>query len=262
MIRITLRGDANTIYPIMEEDVQAYIDLNRYTEPGTYRAPVQIRKSGTAVRAETLEIAMDPLEVVLLLDERLSKTVSVTVNFRGALEPGYELAGYTLEPSQIVVDGPRGLLTDITEITTDFIELAGRSSDFSSTVRIMNEEPLLIIRGNGFIEFHGTVREQLRIQSFEGLPIRIDRLDDRFSGVLEIARGSIRIEGGQMMLGKIGDQDIGLSVDCSSINSEGDFLLPVSVFFPAMFTLLQQDPENVLVRIQRKQPRDDGGGES
>jgi YbbR domain-containing protein len=260
MIRITLRGDANTIYPIMEDDIQAYIDLDKYTEPGTYRAPVQIHKKGTALRVETLEISVDPLEVSLALDERMSKTAPVKAKFRGALEPGYELSEYTLDPAHVVIEGPAGLLTDVKELSTDFIELSGRSGDFSAAVRLLNQEPLLSIRGSGLIEFQGLVREQLRVQNFENLPIMIDKLDDQFSGVLEISSGSVRIEGGQIMFDRIQDQDVGLSVDCSSIDGVGEFLLPVSALFPAMFTLIRQDPENVRIHILRQQPRNPGTG--
>jgi YbbR domain-containing protein len=255
MIRITLRGDANTIYPILEEDIQAYIDLNKYTEPGTYRAPVQIHKKGTALRAEALEIIVDPLEVVLILDERLSKTVPIKANFRGTLEMGYEMGEYTLDPAHVVIDGPMGLLRDISELSTDVIELTGRSVDFSTTVRILNDEPLIVIRGNGLIDFHGTIREQLRIQNIEDIPIKINGLDEQFSGELEITTGSVRIEGGQTMFDKLKAQDVGLYVDCFSINDQGDFLLPVLALFPTMFTLIRHDPKNVLIHIRRLPPR-------
>jgi YbbR domain-containing protein len=261
-VRITLRGDANTIYPIMEDDIQAYVDLNKYAEPGTYRAPVQIRKHGTAVRTEALEISVDPLELVVTLDDRLSKTVAVQASFRGVVEPGYELSSYTLEPSHVAVEGPKGIVADVEELSTDYIELTGRSEDFSSTVRILNNEPLLIVRGNGFIEFHGAVREKQRAESFQNLPIMIEGLNDQFVGELEIGAGSVRIEGGQTIFDRTKNQDIRLYVDCSSINSAGDFLLPVLVFFPHLFTIIRQDPQQVIIHILRKQQHDEEDDES
>jgi YbbR domain-containing protein len=262
MIRITLRGEAKTIDPILEDDIHAYIDLDKYTGPGTYRAPVRYQKTGTALRTETLEISVDPLEVTLVLDERLSKTVPVKAVFRGALEPGYHLDDYTLDPAHVVIEGPAGLLTNVEELSTDFIELGGRSGNFSTAVRLLNPEPLLIIRGSALIEFHGVIGEQLRVQNFENLPIRIDNLRDQFSGVLETNRGSVRIEGGQILFDRIQDTDVRLSVDCSAIDSPGEYPLPVSAVVPATFTLIRQDPENVRIQILRRQPRNPGTGGS
>jgi YbbR domain-containing protein len=260
MVRITLRGDANTIYPILEDDIRAYVDLDKYTEPGTYRAPVQIRKYGTAIRTEALEISVDPLELVLTLDERLSKTVSVQASFKGVVESGYELSSYTLEPSQALIEGPKSLLTDVEKLSTESIELTGRSEDFSAAVRILNDEPLLIIRGNGFAEFHGSVREKQQAESFENLPIQIEGLDDQFAGDLEIRSGSVRIEGGHTIFDRTKSQDIRLYVDCASITAPGDYLLPVLVFFPHLFTIIRQDPQQVIIHILRKE--DEGNGES
>jgi YbbR domain-containing protein len=261
MVRITLRGDANTIYPILEDDIRAYVDLSKYTEPGTYRAPVQIRKHGTAIRTEALEISVDPLELMLTLDERMSKTVPVQARFRGVAESGFELSSYTLEPSHVVVEGPKGITADIVQLSTEYIELTGRSEDFSAAVRILNNEPLVSIRGNGFAEFHGLVREKKRAESFENLPIRIEGLDDQFAAELEITSGSVRIEGRQTIFDRTKDEDLRLYVDCSSITAPGEFLLPVLVFFPHLFTIVRQDPQQVMLHIQRKE-RNRGSDES
>jgi hypothetical protein len=258
MVRVSLRGDANSIYPIVEDDIEAYIDLTRYTDPGTYRAPVQIRKKGTAQGVEALEIGVDPLEVSVALDQRISKYVPLSPNFRGYLEPGYEMVSYTLEPTQVVVDGPLGLVSGISELSTDFIELTGRNDDFSSTVRILNRDPLLVIRGNGMVEFKGFVRELIIIQNFDNLPIIINGLDDRFIAEPEITRGSVRLEGGQIELGNYTAADTVLSLDCSGIDRGGVHILPVSVLIPPMFTLIRTDPEQVMVQVRRKQETEEG----
>jgi hypothetical protein len=262
MVRITLRGDANTIYPIMEDDIQAYVDLNRHIEPGTYRAPVQIRKYGTAVRTETLEISVDPMELMISLDERLGKTVALEARFRGVVESGYELSSYALEPSHVAVEGPRSMVADLEKLPTEYIELTGRSEDFTAAARILNDNPLLLVRGSGFVDFHGTVREKQRVESFDDLPISMEGLDDRFAGELEIPRGSVRIEGGQAIFDRADGRALRLYVDCSAIDSPGDFLLPVVVFFPHLFTIIRQDPQQVTVHILRKERRDGENGGS
>jgi YbbR domain-containing protein len=251
-VRLTLRGDADTIYPILEEDIEAYIDLSEYTEKGTYRAAVQVRKKGSALAADTLEIRVNPLELTVGLDQRLSKTVHLMANFQGSLEPGYELSSYTLDPSQVVIDGPAQLLENISELSTDPIELSGRNTDFSVTVRIQNRDPLLTIRGNGAADFRGYIREESAAEDFRNLPIQIRNLNDSFSAVLSVAFGSVRLEGGRVSLRGLSGQEIILSLDCSPVEEAGEYLLPVLVAVPPLFTLIRQDPENMTVNISRK----------
>ncbi|MDR0474960.1 MAG: hypothetical protein LBH43_14960 [Treponema sp.] len=70
MIRINLKGNSNTIFSILDNDIEAYIDLGKYRVPGDYRAEIQLRKKGTALGIETLQIRADPVDIELSLDYR------------------------------------------------------------------------------------------------------------------------------------------------------------------------------------------------
>jgi YbbR domain-containing protein len=248
MVRITLRGEANSIYPILEDDIEAYLDLTKYTVEGAYRAPVQVRKKGTALGVEPLEISVDPLDVSIELDQKISKYVPLTPSFQGYLEGGYELVSYTLTPTQVVVDGPLRLMSGLSELSTDFIELGGRSDDFTATVRIMNRDPLLVIRGDGITEFRGLVRQFIVIRSFENLPIEMRGLNEDLEGTPAVENGSIRLEGPQGELGSFEPRKNILYLDCSQITEPGVYPLPVQADIPQSFTLTRSDPSYVTVR--------------
>jgi hypothetical protein len=254
MVRVSLRGEANSIFPILEEDIEAYLDFSRYNEKGKYRAPVQIRKRGTALGVEPLEISVDPLEVAVELDEKLNKYVPLKPNFGGYLESGYEMVSYTLTPTQVVVDGPRSLVEQLAELPTEVIEIGGRNEDFTTTVNILNRESLIQIRGDGTAEFRGFVKKLIIIRSFEDLPVMISGLDDKFTAVMEVARGSIRIEGNQNELERYSpalNANI-LTLDCSGITEAGSYTLPVQADIPAMFTLIRSDPTAVTIQVREK----------
>ncbi|MDR0377864.1 MAG: hypothetical protein LBH70_08735 [Spirochaetaceae bacterium] len=248
MVRVTMRGEANSLYPILEDDIDVYLDLSKYTAEGTYRAPVQIRREGTALGVDPLEINVDPSEVSIELDQKISKYVPLTPSFQGELAGGYELASYTLTPTQVVVDGPLRLMSGLSELFTDFIELGGRSDDFTTSVHIMNRDPLLVIRGDGITEFRGLVRRYIMIRSFEGLPIRIRGLNEEFEGTAAVETGNIRIEGPQIELESYEPERNILYLDCSRITESGVYTLPVQADIPQSFTLIRSDPSYVVVR--------------
>jgi hypothetical protein len=253
-VRVSLRGEANSIFPILEEDIEAYLDFTRYSEKGNYRVPVQIRRSGTALGVEPLEISVDPLEVAVQLDEKISKYVPLKPNFEGYLESGYEMVSYTLTPTQVVVDGPRGLLEQLLELPTEAIEIGGRNEDFTTTVHILNRDSFIQIRGDGTAEFRGFVKKLIMIRSFDNLPVTISGLDGNFTAVLEVTRGSIRIEGNQTELEHYNpalNADI-LTLDCSGITEAGSYTLPVQADIPAMFTLIRSDPTAVTIQVREK----------
>ena len=53
-VRVTLRGEANALASIQEDDVRASLDLNAFRVEGHYRAPVQMERTGTALGVDPL----------------------------------------------------------------------------------------------------------------------------------------------------------------------------------------------------------------
>ncbi|MDR2701162.1 MAG: hypothetical protein LBB72_01865 [Spirochaetaceae bacterium] len=247
-IRVIIRGDETSIYHVTENDIEALIDLTQYNEPGLYKAPVQINKKGTALETESLQITLEPAEIALELDTRMSKQLPLSPRFQGYLESGYEMVFNSLNPRQVIIDGPMKLVREIGELSTELIDLRSRNSDFTLQVRIENPNPLLSIRGDGMAEFSGFIRELLVIQNFESLPIEITGLSEELSAALEPSSASVRIHGVQRELDILDQQKL-LSVDCSAITEPGVYELPISVSVPPELTAGRKEPENVTVTV-------------
>jgi len=170
-VRVSLRGESEGIRQIVAEDVEAYIDLNRYAYEGNYKVPVQIRKKGGALGVEPLEITVLPIEIPLSLEQKIARNVDVFPLLSGTVADGYELTSQSLTPSSVTVDGPRSILDGHVEFNTETINLDKRYDDFSVMVIINNDNPLLFIRGNNIVEFKGTIS---RIRERE-TPVAIPR---------------------------------------------------------------------------------------
>ena len=250
-VRITLRG-SNAIYQISETDIEAHLDLTKYLEPGLYKAQVQIQRKGSAAETGIMEINVEPLELTLELDTRMSKNVPVTPNFQGYPEQGFEMVSYTLEPNHAVIDGPEKLLLSITELNTDTINLHGRNADFSATVRIANQNQLIGIRGEGTAEFKAYIKELIVINNLDSIPIRIDALAEIFEAVLDPPAASVKIQGVQSMLDGVNAEIVSLSIDCSGISSAGVYELPLLAESHDEITIDRCEPEVIKVEIRRK----------
>jgi YbbR domain-containing protein len=249
MVRVTLRGEANSIYPVMEDDIQAYVDLSRFDRPGNYQVAVQIRKLGTALDVSPLEIRIDPGEISLVLDHRISKFVPVTASFRGDVDPGFILNSHSLNPSQVIIDGPSRLVGNITELSTEIIDLGGRSQDFSMSVNILNRDPLLAVRGNGITEFRGSISRVVSVRNIQNVPVTITGLSSQFVYVPELRTVTLHLEGADQseLDNFVLPQDF-LVIDCSAIQEPGTYMLQVrSDTVPNL--ILTFDPPEIMVQI-------------
>lgn len=251
-VRVSLRGEDKKIQTIREEDIEAYLDISKYTVEDTYRVPVQIRKKGTALNVDPLEITVEPSLVSIEMDKKVSKYVPLKPDFQGYLEQGYELVSYTLTPSQVMVDGPRRLMDGLSELTAETIDFGGRSEDFSMVLRILNPDALLTIRGDGMTEFKGLVKNLILIRTFTGLPLDIRNLPDAFQAEMEVRQGSLRLQGDQKEMETYSGGDLVLWLDGAEIQEAGVYPLPVQAEFPPAFGLIRCDPPEVTVTVHRR----------
>ncbi|HEY9594353.1 MAG TPA: CdaR family protein, partial [Spirochaetia bacterium] len=90
-VRITLRGSEDAIFPILEEDVEASVNLDGHRVAGVYRADVKVSRKGTAQNVEPLEIRVDPQEITFTLEPLTERRVNLIPDLRGAPAYGYEM---------------------------------------------------------------------------------------------------------------------------------------------------------------------------
>ena len=161
-VRISLRGETDGIQPIMEEDIEVYIDLSKYTAEGSYSVPVQIRKKSSALGVAPLEISVLPVEVHLDLELKVTRSIPVFPILTGVIAQGYELGDHQIIPDAIIAEGPRRALEEIREFNTDIVDIDRRYENFSVRVNIINNNPLIVIHGDRMVEYRGTINRITR----------------------------------------------------------------------------------------------------
>ena len=157
-VRVSIRGESGNIQPILEEDIETFIDLKKYTSEGLYRIPVQIRRTGSALGTDPLEISVEPAEITVRLEEKLRRNIPVVPVLSGTVAQGYELTKLSAVPDNVIAEGPRSGIQAVHEFSTETIDLEGRYGDFSIIVNIVNSDPFVAIHGSGVIEYKGTIR--------------------------------------------------------------------------------------------------------
>jgi YbbR domain-containing protein len=249
IVKVSLRGEGQNLNSILEEDIEAYVNLKDVKTSGTYKVPVLWRKKGTAQGVEPLQISVDPMEITFSLDHKVSKFIPIAVNFAGQVETGYNMNSYSIEPNQIVVEGPAALLGGISELQTELIDLTGRRSDFSVTASILHNDPLVVIRGEGMVNFSASVSQIILVRNIPNVPIAVTGLDEQFVGEPEIKAANIHIEGNDRnAVETFVPSDGFLRVDCSQISESGDYVLSVLVRAVAGLSL-RVEPREVKIQV-------------
>ncbi|MDR2807915.1 MAG: hypothetical protein LBB43_02790 [Spirochaetaceae bacterium] len=249
MVRVSLRGDTTKIGILIEEDIEAYLDLTKYTQAGSYKAQVQMRKRGNAIGLTPLEINVEPMTVTLDLDYNVSKTVPISANIQGVVKEGYELVSYSLNPMQVQVYGPSRLIGNLTSLSTENIDIEERTEDFSVMIAVMNKDPLLVIR-DAHVEFRSSIREIGTVVNFD-IPITISRLDKSFVVTTNINSAKVEFEGAREDLEKWKAPPEFLIADCTAITAPGTYTVRLSIPNPPpQFELIHIEPSTVTIVVQ------------
>ncbi len=244
-IRITLRGQQEEIYHILEEDITASADLTGFSSEGKYKVPVEIEKKNTAIREETIEITVEPAEVAVVLERSIKKNLEVVPNVVGYPEEGYELSQFFITPSTIEVKGPASIVEKKEKVVTEEIDISGKTETFTMRVPMRIEDEVTVSSGERVVEFHGIIQERIIMETFEKVDIITLDLEPQFNVENIVRTGFMQVQGTQKLLLQTEPGQFRLVVDCSEISYPGTYTLQVKPDVPLGILVLNYQPQNV-----------------
>ena len=249
-INISLRGNKDDIKNILQSDIIALIDISAYPEEGTYQKPIEIRKTGTALALDALEIRPRPRAISISLEKRTERSLTVLPNLTGFPAVGYELTQYFVSPSSVTAIGPRSQLDGFTNLSTELIDLSNHRSNFTQSTRIVLPSPRIELPGGTAVEFRGVVEESIIIRTITDIILVVFDLPNNLHIAGELPKASLTLQGNQLAIEDLRPQDITLSVDGSEIRIPGNYTLPVDMDIPSGFAVLGVSPRNVQIQVE------------
>ncbi len=248
-VRITLRGSEESIYPILEEDIQATADLEGHKGQGVFRAPIKISRRGTAASVEPLEIKVEPQELAFTLEPLAERKVNVVPDLRGAPAYGYEMVQSSVAPSSALVRGARSRVQALLSLSTEEIDLSGRAASFSIRAKILSPSSLIRIVGDAAVDFRATIQESVVERTFDAVPIAGTDIPSHLALHSALPLGTVALQGTQLALDGVRAEQVRLLVDFASIHRPGQYTLHPRPEAPPGFTILDWTPREVTVDL-------------
>jgi YbbR domain-containing protein len=224
-VRITLRGAEEQIYPVLEEDIEAVVSLEAKRGPGVFRAPVKVSRKGTAASVEPLEVKVEPQDLTFTLEPLVEKRVLVLPDLRGSPAYGYEMVQTTVVPPTAVVRGAKSRVQGITGLSTEEIDLTGRSASFAAKLKLGLPSQLVRIAGDAAVEFRATIQEAVTTRSIEGVAVTSVDLSPRFVPRVPLPQGRLEVSGPQLIVDGVRADQVRLVLDCAIVKRAGVYVL-------------------------------------
>lgn len=252
-IKVSIWGDAIGIGSIDESDIIAFINISDFKTEGTYRIPIKTRLAGTVTPLGNMEISTEPAILTLRLATSIRKQVPVTLSLKGIPADGYEVTESSLEPAAVEIEGPAELVEKINELVTEPLSIEARTSGFSGTAAIINNNPLISIVGKAQVQHTVKINETTIQKKFDNIPLYFEKQNKGLSITADTKTGSLEVQGPKKLLETWSPSENILTVSCESITERGVYTLPV---FPVLSTeysklhVLQVSPKSVQVTAE------------
>ena len=248
-VRITLRGAQESIFPVLEEDIDAAAILDNHQTAGVYRAEVKVSRKGTALNIEPLEIRVDPQEITFTLEPLTEKRVNVAPDLRGSPAYGYELVQSVVTPQTVVIRGARSRVQGVAALPTEEIDLTGRTGSFASKVRLLLPNTLVKVAGDAAADFKATIQEASVTRAFNDVGLVTVDLSTHLAVKGDLPRGAMQVQGTQLLVDGVRPEQVQLLLDCSVVKRAGQYVLRPRPETVSGVTVLDWSPREVTVVI-------------
>jgi hypothetical protein len=248
-VKITLRGAEGSIFPILEEDIEALVTLDSHHTAGVYRAEVKISRKGTAQSVEPLEINVDPHEITFAMEPLVERRVSLQPDIRGAPAYGYELVQSAVTPQNVVIRGARSRVQGVTGLSTEEIDLTGRTGSFAARVKVLLPSTLVRIAGEAAADFRATIQESIVKRTLDGVQLVPSDLSPHLALKEPAAPGGITIQGSQLAVDGVRPDQVRMLLDCSAVHKGGQHTLRVRPEAVPNVLVIDWSPKELTVDI-------------
>ncbi len=169
-VDVTIRGPAGNIMWFGQSVPVCSVDLQD-VEEGEHTIPLAVRNLQMPRGLEV--IAIRPTRVRLVLERTTSKEVPVLAQL-GEPDPELDVYGVSLNPSRVVITGPRSHIQGVHDVPTERITLAGQRDSVRSFVNLNIRDMAIHTTPAGPIEVAVELGPHRTLRTVSRIPVLVD----------------------------------------------------------------------------------------
>lgn len=140
-VAVRVRGRTSDLRNLAMQNLEVPVDLKWIQNPG--EAEITLRPQAINLPPELEVVSIVPNKVRFRVEELRQRTVPVRPFLVGSPPAGYVIGEVTAEPSVVLVSGPGPQVMNLSEVTTERINMTGRTATFVQSVVVVSDSPLV-----------------------------------------------------------------------------------------------------------------------
>lgn len=249
-VTVTIRANPDQISSVHLSDFSAYIDLDSIAKGGEYSVPVNINVTESLLANSPFEIRVSPESLKVRVEKKDVQFKPVIPSLVGECAHGYEVTEVQVSPKFVEIIGPESVLNNLEGIKTEAVEVTNAKTSFSNDVNCKDINNAIHIQNKGPYSVTVVIAPASMERVFENISPVIIGKNNSLILASDIPALNITVSGTVPNLEEYKLKDNAVQIDLSSVSEPGTYELPVTVYLPNMFTLVEQSIQTVSVTLE------------
>lgn len=250
-VKLDVRAEADDLAKIeaRKSDLKAYVDISAIGKAGIKKVPVYLELPDDLKLIEPLEIASIPESVFVKTERLMSRYIPIKPSITGEVDRGYIQNDITVVPNSVFVSGPESIVSELSYIITENIDVVNHYDTFSARTSLVNLNKAIKINSPEEIMVRVGIAAVKDVKLFDSVPVQFVgiRPEVRISEKSAEQTVSVNLSGNLLFLERLSATRIIARADCSKITTPGEYELSVSISVPS--GSVNADKDKKIIRV-------------
>ena len=249
---VSVRASENDIKAIFASDMSASIDLNNITKSGNYRIPINVEISDKLKSLDPLEVKLKEETLKISVEKKVSRYVKVVPSVVGEVHEDFAIKNIKMDPSTVQIIGPDSLISAITEIYTERVNVSNAMTNFTVETGYNKVSDFVTI--NESTPCKATIVLEPRVDEYilTGLPYKMTNLSNELQVKEPLPSYDVKLRGPVTKYKKLSILKLPVTLDFENIKEPGVYEIPVSFPIPLDFEIIEKTGDTISVEIIEK----------
>jgi YbbR domain-containing protein len=222
--KVFLRGPKDVIDTLRTSDLGVVADLQN-VEPGVRLIPLKIDMNKLPPSIDEQSIDIEPRNIRVTVEPLVERELPIVPRLAGDLPPGYEIYSQSLSRMFIPVVAAASNIDEIKQVSTETVNIAGRTESFSQELAIDTGTPnVLTVEDNPKVMLTLVIGETRKERVFEKVPVTLVNAPAHLQLVDKSVRLTLR--GPNSLMDALTFEDIQVHVDAAGPSEKAGELKP------------------------------------
>jgi hypothetical protein len=223
-IKIVLRGTEGNLALVKEEEVKAYVDMEKGRR-GKIRGVVRVEKQGIPPGVIIKEVS--PRSVELTVENVVTRSVQISPVIVGKPKDGFVLADVFVSPPSVIIRGPSTAVKKVSSLHTESVAVDGLAESVVRDARIKIDDSKVSLEDESPVAVSIVIEEEYVVRRYESLPVEIQGLGSGLRALAVPAGASAVVKVPKRLEEELSPRSLHVYINGEGIDKQGTLQLPL-----------------------------------